>query len=61
VAVTIPFIAVNVKAQSASNLARSGIGKSQVSWQKVDKFAVVAGNLGISDESAIAQGMGRFG
>jgi CHAT domain-containing protein len=51
VAVTIPFIAVNVKAQSASNLARSGIGKSQVSWQKVDKFAVVAGNLGISDES----------
>jgi hypothetical protein len=46
VAGTIPFIAVNVKAQSASNLARSGIGKSQVSWQKVDKFAVVAGNLG---------------
>ena len=50
VAVMIPFIAVNVKAQSASNLARSGIGKSQVSWQKVDKFAVIAGNLGISDE-----------
>lgn len=50
VAVTIPFIAVNVKAQSASNLARSGIGKSHVSWQKVDKLAVIAGNLGISDE-----------
>jgi CHAT domain-containing protein/tetratricopeptide (TPR) repeat protein len=50
VALTIPFIEVNVKAQSASNLARSGIGKSQVSWQKVDKFAVVAGNLGISNE-----------
>ncbi|MBD0339967.1 MAG: tetratricopeptide repeat protein, partial [Microcoleus sp. Co-bin12] len=50
VAVTIPFIAVNVNAQSASNLARSGIGKSQVSWQKVDKLAVIAGNLGISDE-----------
>ncbi|WP_332957692.1 CHAT domain-containing protein [Microcoleus sp. AR_TQ3_B6] len=46
----IPFIAVNVKAQSASNLARSGIEKSQVSWQKVDKLAVIAGNLGISDE-----------
>src|SRR4028118_1301980 len=50
VAVTIPFIAVNVKAQSASNLARSGIEKSQVSWQKVDKLAVIAGNLRISDE-----------
>ncbi|MEG4631883.1 CHAT domain-containing protein [Microcoleus sp. AR_TQ3_B6] len=50
VALMIPFIAVNVKAQSASNLARSGIEKSQVSWQKVDKLAVIAGNLGISDE-----------
>src|ERR671932_68045 len=50
VAVTIPFIAVNVNAQPASNLARRGIGKSQVSWQKVDKLAVIAGNLGISDE-----------
>src|SRR4028119_371476 len=50
VAVTIPFIAVNVKAQSASKLAIDGIGKSQVSWQKVEKFAVIAGNLGISDE-----------
>lgn len=50
VAVMIPFIAVNVNAQSALNLARSGIGKSQVSWQKVDKFAIIAGTLGISHQ-----------
>ena len=46
----IAFIAVNVKAQSASKLAIDGIGKSQISWQKVDKFAVIARNLGISNE-----------
>src|SRR4028119_262691 len=50
VAIMILFIAVNVKAQSTSNLTISGIGKSQVTWQKVDKFAIIAGTLGISNQ-----------
>ncbi len=51
----IAFFAVNVKAQSISNLAKSGVSNSPVSWQLVDDFAVIADNLGIGNESRSPQ------
>jgi CHAT domain-containing protein len=44
------FLTVNVKAQSAYNLVKSGEKQLQISWQKVDKFAIIAGTLGISNQ-----------
>jgi CHAT domain-containing protein len=51
----VAFFAVNVKAQSISNLAKSGVSNSPVSWQQVDEFAVIAGNTGIGNESRSPQ------
>ena len=41
----IAFFAVNVKAQSISNLAKSGVSNSPVSWQQVDDLAVISNPL----------------
>jgi CHAT domain-containing protein/tetratricopeptide (TPR) repeat protein len=49
------FFTVNVQAQSKSNLAKSGLSNSPVSWQQVDDFAVIAGNLGIENEQRSPQ------
>lgn len=51
----VAFFAVNVKAQSISNLAKSGVSNSVVSWQQVDDFAVIPGNLGMGNESRSPQ------
>ncbi|XZN93524.1 MAG: CHAT domain-containing protein [Microcoleus sp.] len=51
----VAFFAVNVKAQSISNLAKSGVSNSPVSWQQVDDFAVIPGNLGMGNESRSPQ------
>ena len=50
VAVLASFFAVNVNAQSAYNSVKIGAEKLQISGQKVDKFAVIAGILGISNQ-----------
>jgi len=50
IAVLSSFFVVNVKAQSASKLAIIGVEKLPMSWQKVDKFAITAGTLGISNQ-----------
>ncbi|TAD99082.1 MAG: tetratricopeptide repeat protein [Oscillatoriales cyanobacterium] len=41
----IAFFTVNVKAQSISNLAKSGVSNSPVSWQQVDDLAVISNPL----------------
>jgi CHAT domain-containing protein len=51
----VAFFAVNVKAQSISNLAKSGVSNSPVSWQQVDDFAAIPGNLGMGNESRSPQ------